>query len=229
MEPAEIKILVIDDDAALLAVLETGLRFLPGNRVTAEISAVEACRQIQQNEFDLVITDYSLNHSGINGLNLLRAARERNPATLVIMITAYASIEIILESIHLGAYDFLTKPFRLDELQLVVRNAIQQILLARENNRLRRQVAETIASLNRIERQHGELLNRIRQLGEEGNGAELESAFTLASLNHAGAQELRRRRLREQMSAYLRMGESIGEQLARERQKIESIFREVEI
>ena len=218
-----IKILVVDDDPALLAVLEASLRMQEDYAVTAVGSAPQAMHLVRQQAFDIVITDYSLNDPGINGLAILRTAREQSDRTLVVMITAFASLEITLESIHLGAHDFLTKPFQLDELQLVIRNAADRIRLERENHALRLQVARMITELDEIERQHGALLDRIREM-DLGGGGEATSAPVTAQFNHTSLQEMHRRRVSEQLSTYVRMGETIRERLTRERQKIESLF-----
>jgi len=221
-----IKILVVDDDPSLLAVLEASLRLHDDYQVTAIVSAAKALQQIERQEFDLVVTDYSLGDPSINGLTLLRAVRRRSDHPLVIIITAFASLEITLESIHLGAYDFLTKPFQIDELQLVIRNAASQLRLEDENQRLRQRVAELITALDGIEHQQRDLLDRIRQLDFEGGPGEGASPNPLLSaLPTPSAQALRRRRVREQMAAYVRMGETIHEQLTRERQKIEALFQ----
>lgn len=222
LEP--IKILVVDDDPALLAVLEAGLRLQEDYAVTAVVSAVEAMHCIMDRPFDLVITDYSLNDPNINGLALLRTVHERSENTLVIIITAFASLEITLESIHLGAYDFLTKPFQLDELQLVIRNAANHIRLERENRYLRDQITHLIDALDQIEHQHEGLLDRVRQMDYEGGLTETASSL-MQPVNTFSTNEMRRRRMREQLSTYVRMGETIREQLARERQKIESLFQ----
>lgn len=226
MEPNPIRILVVDDDAALLAVLEVGLRIQPDYDVTATTSGSEALALLDAHDYDLVITDYSLGVPEINGLTILRAVRSRSQRTLVVIITAYASLEITLESIHLGAHDFLTKPFQLDELQLVIRNAADRIRLENENASLRRQIEQLLGALDEMQQQQGELMERLRQLNEDG-AAPPDNLALVASPALAGASlvELRRRRLREQLAAYVRQGETIRERLNRERENIESMFR----
>lgn len=228
MSPEPIKILVVDDDPALLAVLEAGLRMHKDYDVSAVALATEAQDLIRENTYDLIITDYALDNPEINGLSLLRLAREKCPATLVVLITAFASLEITLESIHLGVYDFLTKPFQLDELQLVIRNAADRIQLVRENESLRRQVTQMLDELQEVDRQHTELLDRIRSMDVDGSGSD----HPYGTGGHLGGYgsvtstaDLRRRRMQEQLSHYVRMGETIRERLTRERQKIESLFK----
>lgn len=225
MGSGAIKILVVDDDLALLAVLEAGLRTQPDYEITAMTSASEAIALVGSRDFDLVITDYSLGDRNITGLTMLRAVREKSDKTLVIIITAFASLEITLESIHLGAYDFLTKPFQLDELLLVARNAAERIQLERENTALRQEVAGLIQALDEVQAQQGELMERLRHLNEEG-GAEPPGGGGLpTALAGASLMELRRRRMREQLAAYVRTGETIRDRLNRERENIEVLFK----
>lgn len=225
MESNPIRILVIDDDAALLAVLEAGLRIQPDYEVTATTSGPEAVSLLDARDYDLVITDYSLGDPSINGLTILRAVRRKSERTLVVIITAYASLEITLESIHWGAYDFLTKPFQLDELQLVIRNAADRIRLEDENASLRSQIAQLIGSLDEMQQQQGELMERLRALNDDGGAPENLPLIGSPALAGASLVELRRRRMREQLAVYVRQGETIRERLNRERENIETMFR----
>lgn len=219
MEKQPIQILIVDDDPALLAVLEAGLQIQDCFHIAATSSATEALSWIEQRHFDLVVTDYALEHPDITGLTLLRTVSERDENTLVVLITAYASLEITLESMHLGAYDFLTKPFQLDELQLVVRNATDRIDLERENQWLHEQVGQMATALERIEKQHHELLERIRRFGAGYAGAE-----SSRQIGNRTLPETQRHTTEEQIAMYLRMGETIFEQLARERRRIDTLF-----
>ncbi|MCL5270763.1 MAG: response regulator [bacterium] len=221
-----IQILVVDDDPTLLAVLEAGLQTQAGYEVTATTLASEAAALIERRRFDLIVTDYALGDPVVNGLEILRLARRRGDRTLVIIVTAFASLEISIEAIHLGAYDFLTKPFQLDELMLVVRNAAQTVRLNRENEALRQRIGELIGSIDRIERQHAELLERIRQWDHEINQPPIGSAASAAAPGNAQILEMRRRHMRDQIASYLRIGETLREQLARERENIEGLFRQ---
>lgn len=217
-------ILVVDDDAALLSVLEAGLKLQDDYDVTAVMSAEDALDLIRNRSLDLVVTDYSLEHPSINGLAILREARRQNPPPLVIMITAFASLQITLESIHLGAYDFLTKPFQIDELLLVVRNAIEFIRLQRENGRLRQQVGQLIDRLDGISRRHTEWLGRLRRLDGDPTAPTAAEDNGLLAISDAPTQELRRRRMGDQIAHYVRLGESLGHELKLERERIESMF-----
>jgi two-component system response regulator PilR (NtrC family) len=90
---------------------------------------------IESDDFDVVISDVKM--PGRTGLDLLQAVNETSPETIVIMITAFASTETAIAAMKQGAYDYVTKPFKVDELRLVVEKALEKKLLTLENRRLR--------------------------------------------------------------------------------------------
>src|SRR5439155_150220 len=87
---------------------------------------------------DLVVTDLGMRKVG--GLAVLKAAKEFSPRTAVLVVTAFASTETAVEAMKLGAYDYVTKPFKLDELKLTVSNALERRRLQDENQALKRQL-----------------------------------------------------------------------------------------
>jgi two-component system, NtrC family, response regulator len=93
-----------------------------GFEVTTACDGVEAIKCLRARAFDVVITDLSM--PGKDGIEVLKAARERAPETQVILITAYGTIETAVEAMRIGAYDFITKPFQLAELELKVRKIL---------------------------------------------------------------------------------------------------------
>ena len=220
-----IKILVVDDDPALLAVLEEGLQIDEACQVTALAHAAEAVSAIEQQPFDLVISDYSLDDPNINGLDVLRKALERPTQPFVVIITAFASLEMTLESIRLGAYDFLTKPFQLDELKLVARNAADHLRLRRENERLAENVQALRAEQEQLEQDHQALMERLIHLKDDEGPENWPEDNRPAGLDPALLHEVRRRRMREQIAHYARVGESIGERLAHRRRELNRIHR----
>ena len=88
--------------------------------------------------FDLVITDLRMRK--VDGLAVLRAVKEHSPRTVVLVVTAFASTETAVEAMKLGAYDYITKPFKLDELRLTIANALERKRLQDENRELKRQL-----------------------------------------------------------------------------------------
>jgi two-component system response regulator PilR (NtrC family) len=103
--------------------------------VATAASVDEALVALDGDDFDVVISDVQLN--GASGLELLRTVKESAPGCVVIMITAFATTETAIEAMKQGAYDYITKPFKVDELRLVVEKALEKKLLVDENQRLR--------------------------------------------------------------------------------------------
>ena len=103
-------------------------------------SATEALSKLSDKNFDLVITDIRMER--MDGMELMRQVRARWPDTLVIVMTAFASIDTAIRSIHEGAYDYLSKPYEVDDLRLTVRRALEQSRLVRENLELRQSLVE---------------------------------------------------------------------------------------
>jgi len=128
------KILVIDDDASLRRVLEYNLQEA-GYAVAAAASGEEGLALFDEVSPALVITDMKM--PGMDGLQVLKAVKERSHETPVIMITAFGTVDIAVETMKAGAYDYITKPFNRDELRLTVAKALQFSGLAQENLRLK--------------------------------------------------------------------------------------------
>lgn len=133
------KILVIDDDTSLRRVLEYNLQEA-GYAVATASSGEEGVALLDEVSPALVITDMKM--PGMDGLQVLKAVKERSPETLVIMITAFGTVDIAVEAMKGGAYDYITKPFNRDELRLTVAKALQFSGLAHENKRLRSVLAD---------------------------------------------------------------------------------------
>ena len=131
------KILIVDDDKAT----REGLALALGrdHAVLTAADAETALRALTGNAVDLVLTD--LRMPGRDGLSLLRDIIASHPGLPVILLSAYGSVESAVEAMRDGAVDFLTKPVNLDHLELVVRRALRQKNLERQNARLRAQLA----------------------------------------------------------------------------------------
>ena len=97
--------------------------------------AASALMQMRSHWFDVILMDLRL--PDVHGLELLVQVRESMPQAEVIMITGHGDVDIAVEAMKLGAYDFIRKPFHLDRLDLLVEKAYQRARLAQENNRLR--------------------------------------------------------------------------------------------
>jgi DNA-binding NtrC family response regulator len=136
---SEPSILVVDDEIAAQRALIQALK-REKYHVEGAASATEALRKLTEKNYDLVITDIRMER--MDGMELMRQIRSRWPDTLVIVMTAFASIDTAIRSIHEGAYDYLSKPYEVDDLRLTVRRALEQSRLVKENLELRQSIVE---------------------------------------------------------------------------------------
>lgn len=141
------KILVVDDERSMRDVLSIMLK-RAGYDVTLASDGSEAIVQVSKEIFDLVITDLKMPKVG--GLEVLKSVKEISPDTVVLLITAFASSDSAVEAMKLGAYDYLSKPFQVDEVQLIVRNALERRRLSTENTLLKREIASQSSLANII-------------------------------------------------------------------------------
>ncbi len=111
-----------------------------GYRVEGAASAAQALEKLKDHHVDLLITDIRMER--MDGMELMRQVRIAWPDIPVIVMTAFASIDTAIRSIHAGAYDYVSKPYEIDDLRLTVRRALEQARLARENQVLRQNIAE---------------------------------------------------------------------------------------
>ncbi len=140
------KILLVEDDAGLRRTLEYDLN-RRGHSVVSVASADEALRRIED-RFDLVITDVKL--GGASGFDVLAESKARAPRTGVIVITAYGTIQDAVRAMKLGADDYITKPFDLDALALLIEKTLRYRSLTEENLRLRAELVERFSFENII-------------------------------------------------------------------------------
>jgi DNA-binding NtrC family response regulator len=134
------RILVVEDEALMRSIL-TDLMRGEGYDVLDAPSAEAALGLFDREKIDLAILDLNLT-SGGDGLEVLGKIRDLDPEVMGIIVTAYASVESAVEALHKGAFDYITKPFANDHLKAVVRNALAQKTLFRENRFLRRELRE---------------------------------------------------------------------------------------
>ncbi len=179
------RILVIEDEKNMREIL-TMLLESEGYAVVAAADGSEGVSWLEKDIFDLVITDIKM--PGTDGFGILAKAQEVSPETVVIMITAFGTMESAIGAMKLGAYDYIHKPFKIDEIRLIVKNALDRKRLKTEVSILR----ETVKSTYEIENIVGksvkmqELLNMVPKVastssnvlisGESGTGKELVAA-----------------------------------------------------
>jgi DNA-binding NtrC family response regulator len=168
-----------------------------GYDVVATQSGSNAIAHLEKQRFDVVLTD--LRMEKVDGMQVLQRVRETSPDTEVILITGYATLESAVEAMKHGAYYYIAKPFRLDEVRKVVSEAMDKIRLRLENRELREQV-ESYQGKVRIITQDAEmqrLLEMSRQIaptdcnvlitGESGTGKELFAHYVHANSHRAGS------------------------------------------
>jgi two-component system response regulator PilR (NtrC family) len=177
------RLLIVDDERSMREFLGIAMKRM-GHEVT-EASSLDQARELYASvEYDLVITDLRMPGSQ-DGLVLLDEILVRRPGTPVIVMTAFASRETALAALKRGAYDYLGKPFKMDEMGVIVQRALDRRALLRENEKLRRQVA----SRHKLDRLLGksdamqrvfDLVRTVAQVrtnvlivGESGTGKEL--------------------------------------------------------
>lgn len=176
------KILVVDDEQSLREVLSIMLK-RAGYSVTSATDGEEAIDFVHKEIFDLVITD--LRMPKINGMEVLKAVKSASPETVVLIITAFATADSAVEAMKQGAYDYLTKPFQVDEVQLIIRNALEKRRLTTENMLLKREMAsqssfaqlvgqsEAMQKVFDVVRKVADSKSNVLICGESGTGKEL--------------------------------------------------------
>ena len=118
------KILLVDDEPSILSVLSVLLK-AEGYEVVPCDGGDKAVELIKNTPFDLMISDIRMRP--IDGMALLKLAAEHQPSMSVLMVTGYGTVETAVESLKLGAFDYITKPFKLDELIITVKRALSLI------------------------------------------------------------------------------------------------------
>src|SRR6202045_4003274 len=133
------RLLIVDDERNIRRSLVTFFESL-GHVVRAAESGTQAVAMLAETQFDLVLTDYRM--AEMSGLELLREIKRRAPDSLVILMTAFATVENAVEAMKSGAYDYVTKPFSLEQIQHTVDRALQVKVLQAENRALRSAIDE---------------------------------------------------------------------------------------
>jgi two-component system response regulator PilR (NtrC family) len=182
MEKHKGKILIVEDENSMREVLKI---LLEGEsyEVTSASDGLEGLSHIDKDIFDLVITDIKM--PGADGFEVLKKVKNISPGTVVIMITAFGTTEAAIEAMKLGAYDYIHKPFKIDEIRLIVKKAIEKKRLSEEVSLLRDKVKitynlENIIGQSPKMQELFKLVPKVAQsnsnaliIGESGSGKEL--------------------------------------------------------
>ena len=138
--PDKSRILIVEDEKSMREVLRILLEG-EGYEVTTASDSVDAASLLNRDIFNMVITDIKM--PGMSGFDILKKVMETSPATIVIMITAFGTTESAVQAMQLCAYDYIHKPFKIDEIRTVVRKALERHKLAEEVSLLREKIKTT--------------------------------------------------------------------------------------
>ncbi len=176
------KILIVEDEQSMNEVLRILLES-EGFEVTSAFDGAEGIECLKKDIYDLVITD--LRMPEVDGFQVLKTAKELSPDTVVIMITAYGTNERVIEAMKAGAYDFIHKPFQVDEIRIVINKALEKRRLKKELELLKEEIKENYRLENIIGKSEKmqNLLSSLPKIaqseanvlitGESGSGKEL--------------------------------------------------------
>jgi len=176
------RILIVDDEVSIVSVLATLLK-AEGYDVVPMRDSQKALELLKSDTFDLMLSDIRM--SPVNGMELLRIARTEKPQMAVIMLTAFGTVETALEALKLGAFDYVTKPFKVDELLITVQRALEYKRALTENIDLKAQLVskyqfDNIVAESTAMRNLCEMIRRVAPTdatvlicGESGTGKEI--------------------------------------------------------
>ena len=128
------RILAVDDELDMLALLKMIIEGYSDHQVTVTNNPVEAAELLEQEQFDLFITDLKM--PSMDGMELLDRAKKLDEDALVMVITAYGSLESAEEAMAKGAFDYITKPFRKEQILLSIDKAMRWREMVRQNKEL---------------------------------------------------------------------------------------------
>src|SRR5512135_2075673 len=180
------KLLIVDDERIALRNLEHVMK-KEGYDVTATQSGTNALKLLEEQKFDVVLTD--LRMEKVDGMQILKRTRELYPDTEVVMITGCATVDSAVETMKHGAFYYIAKPFKLDEVRKVVLEAVHKVRLKTENRHLREQLESYQGKVKIISQDPSmqKLLETARQIaptdcnvlitGESGTGKELFARY----------------------------------------------------
>lgn len=178
------KVLVVDDEVTMVQMVSELLR-KEGHEVLAFSNGPAALEALESSAPDLVITDLYLDRNRATGMEIVARARSLNPPPMVIMITGFGSVESAVEAMKKGAFDYLEKPFKLDELRLAIERALNYRQAVSENIFLRRQLrakyqfdqlvgsAPKMQAVFKVIERVADTDSTVLILGESGTGKEL--------------------------------------------------------
>lgn len=149
----QIKVLIVDDDKVLASILKD---LISDRDMVIDLchDGMAAIDRIQKNNYDLILVDLIMPKLG--GLDVLKFAKRVNPDVIVTIVTGYASLETAITAVKEGAYDYIRKPCKLDEIKIVMKNAVDKIKLNRENKELIRRLQDAYHELMVLKKEKGQ-------------------------------------------------------------------------
>lgn len=180
------RMLIVDDERITLKNLTHAMK-KEGYEVVGTNSGSNALKHLDEHEFKIVLTDVRMDK--VDGMQILKRCRELYPDTEVIMMTGYATVQTAINAIKQGAYDYISKPFKLDEVKKVVKEALEKVRLKKENAQLREQLEKFEGKVKLITQDTAmqRLLETSRQIaptdcnilisGESGTGKEMFARY----------------------------------------------------
>ncbi|MCK5127738.1 MAG: sigma-54-dependent Fis family transcriptional regulator [candidate division Zixibacteria bacterium] len=176
----KLNILVVDDDKLVNEFIGETLRRVRHNVTTAH-SGEEAKGFLTENNYDIVLSDIKMHK--VSGMDLLKFIKEKTPDTVVILMTAYGTVQNAVEAMKIGAFDYLIKPFSPDEVEMVISKAHQFMSMQSENRMLRQEVNDKYKTIVGVSKKMSEIFELIQNVapsrstvmigGESGTGKEL--------------------------------------------------------
>jgi len=179
-------ILIVDDEKIAVKNLEHIMK-KEGYNVSSTLSGKNALIMLQEREFDIILTD--LRMEKVDGMQVLKKAKELYPDTEVILITGYATVSSAIDAMKHGAFYYITKPFRLEEVRKVVKDALEKVKIKKENLQLKDQIDAYQGRVNIVTQntEMKKILTTARQIapsdcnvlisGESGTGKELFAKY----------------------------------------------------
>jgi DNA-binding NtrC family response regulator len=132
------KVLIVDDEPDMLRLLSMIIKEKTPYEVTTTNNPLEALELAKKGSFDLLVADLKM--PGLNGIELLESVKRFDEDIPTIIITAYGTVEAAVETMHKGAFDFITKPFRKEQILFTIERALKWVRIQKENKMLREQL-----------------------------------------------------------------------------------------
>ncbi|HOS60419.1 MAG TPA: response regulator [Syntrophorhabdaceae bacterium] len=138
------QILIVDDNAEIREIVQ---EYLADSdcQIEGASNGKEALEKYNKNPYDIIITDLKM--PGISGIELIKLLKQKTDTIEFVIITGYASVDTAIEAVRIGAFDYIVKPFRMEELKVTIKNAKEKIILKRANEEL----------LDKLKRFHSEI------------------------------------------------------------------------